>query len=562
MTLVAKKPTFAGIYIFIYIILIVKSIPILESIYFVRIYSLSLLFTHTNTKLYINMKHLIEVAKIITKKKIKKIEIFDDHTLMDTQSKFNEFYEALMTGKLKTDNEAAKYLYDSTPLDERYRQLKSRFRRRLLNTLFFLDVNLPATSTYDQAYYTCNKNWTLVKILQVNRANGAAASLASQIITTALNYRFADLIVNCSRILREDAANNGEDKEYEIYDHYIKEYATILDAEIKSEELYQRVFLNYNTPLPRNTDFIEHLYTYCTALDSLSKQYDAPIVHYNKYLVWIYRHEITANYQKMLTVCAEAEMYIEKNPIYYQSEKVHTIYLKKITAYLHLRTNLEGLKLFEKYEPSFNKDSEAWYKFQEYCFLYAMHSKSYTQALSIYNQVLNLPGFKRADEALHEKWNLFQAYLNYCLQYHHTEKSTSKEPMAKRFKTNKLLTQPLLFSKEQKVYIIHLAIAQILYCIEEKNFRRIKDLAHILGAHLNKTFRKDEYFRSIQIIRLLQQLAKAEFIVDDLSNTEKYYKRLTEDNPFVYKGLLQELEIIPYENIWEMALERVSVKHP
>src|SRR5210317_2286602 len=146
------------------------------------------------------MKHLIEIARIVTKKKVRKIEIFDDHALKQKNSKFNEFYEALTAGKFKNDRDAAAYLYGNTPKDDKYRQLKSRFRKRLLNTLFFLDVNRPSASSYDRAYFSCNKDWTLVKILISNNAELTAGALARQILTVALKYIFADVIVNCCRI--------------------------------------------------------------------------------------------------------------------------------------------------------------------------------------------------------------------------------------------------------------------------------------------------------------------------------------------------------------------------
>ena len=133
----------------------------------------SVLFPNRN-----HMKNLIEISKIVTKKKVRKIEIFDDHSLKNKNSKFNEFYEALMANKFKNDRDAASFLYGCSPTDDKYRQLKSRFRKRLLNTLFFLDVNVPSTSNYDRAYYSVNKDWTLVKILLSNNANLTAAALA------------------------------------------------------------------------------------------------------------------------------------------------------------------------------------------------------------------------------------------------------------------------------------------------------------------------------------------------------------------------------------------------
>ena len=76
------------------------------------------------------MKNLIEISKIVTKRKVKKIEIFDEHSLRHKSSKFNEFYEALLANKFKNDRDAASFLYDCSPTDAKYRQLKSRFAQK------------------------------------------------------------------------------------------------------------------------------------------------------------------------------------------------------------------------------------------------------------------------------------------------------------------------------------------------------------------------------------------------------------------------------------------------
>ena len=140
------------------------------------------------------MKNLIEVSKIVTKKKVKKIEIFDSATLDNNNSKFAEFYESLMAGNFRNDRDAASKLYGCSPTQDKYRQLKSRFRKRLFNTLFFIDVNLPSASGYDRAYFTCNKDWTLVKILASNNAHLTAQDMAKSILTTSLKFKFADII--------------------------------------------------------------------------------------------------------------------------------------------------------------------------------------------------------------------------------------------------------------------------------------------------------------------------------------------------------------------------------
>jgi hypothetical protein len=502
------------------------------------------------------MKHLIEISKIVTKKKVKKIEIFDEHSLKHKNSKFNEFYEALMIGKFKNDRDAATFLYACSPTDDKYRQLKSRFRKRLLNTLFFLDVNLPATSSYDRAYYSCNKDWTLVKILLSNDAQHTAASLARQLLTTALKFKFADVIVNCSRILRRYAAMEANEKQYEIYDQYSKQYQDILDAEIRSEEFYQRVTMNYHKAPDKNQNLEEKIDIYCNALVGWSETYDSPIIFYNMYLVWVYRYEMLNDYNSALQICDNAEQYIEENPRYYQDDKLATFQLKKMNAYLHLRDYKNGKVNAEKCLQSFPEGSDTWFTFMEYYLLMAMHTDNYINALAIYRKASSNTRFKRIIGADKEKWNVYDMYLNYIIESEGTNNPILRAQRRKTFRLSRFLNDPILYPKEQRMFTVHLLAVQVLFLIEKNSYSAATERIDRLKNYANRQLKKEDYFRSIQFIRLLQQLAKADYRYEALSNVEKYYNRLVEQ-PFKYRGLLNEIEIIPYEKLWNMILERV-----
>jgi len=503
------------------------------------------------------MKNLIEISKIVTKKKVRKIEIFDDHSLKHKNSKFNEFYEALLAGKFKNDRDAANFLYACSPTDDKYRQLKSRFRKRLLNTLFFLDVNLPSTSSYERAYFSCNKDWTLVKILLSNNAVHTAAALARQILTTALKYKFADVIVNCSRILRKYSANQGEEKTYEEYDQHIKQYQNVLDAEIRSEELYQRVIMNYYKPPTKNQELRERIDTYCDALVGLSEIYDSPVVIYNMYLVWAFRYEMLHDYEAMLDVCNNAEQYIEKNPLYYQVEKLATFQLKKMSAYLHLRDYKNGKGNAEKCLKSFPVGSDTWFTFMEYYLLLAIHTDNFINALAIYNRATGNTKFKRLTGQDKEKWKIYNVYLNYIIESQSADNPILQSQKKNTFRLSRFLNDPLLFPKDQRIFTVLLIIAQILFFIEKKGYNAVGERIERLKNYANRQLKKEVYYRVIQFIRLLQQLEKADYKVENLSNVDKYYDRLIE-TPFAYRGLISELEVIPYEKLWNYILKRLQ----
>lgn len=516
--------------------------------------SLSQIFTKD---LSMAMKNLIEISKIVTKKKVKKIEIFDHASLENTNSKFSEFYEALAANKFKNDRDAAKYLYDCSPSHDKYRQLKSRFRKRLLNTLFFIDVNLPSASNYDRAYFSSNKDWTLVKILISNGADKTAEDLSKSILTTALKFKFADVIVNCCRILRQYAADDGREKDFEQYDEHIKQYSNVLDAEIRSEELFQRVKLQYRKPATEIEGLSEQLVIYCDALVGLSEIYDSPVVNYNMYLVWTFRYEMQQDYEAMLAVCERGENYIEENPNFLQEDKLATFHLKKMTAYLHLQDFKNGKATVEQSLETFQPGSPLWFLFMEYYLLLAFHTGNYINALAIFNRAVNHAKFKRLKMKTKEKWKVFNVYLNYFIETETNQIEVLRAQTKRSFKVSRFLNDPILYPKEMRPFTIHLVIAQFLYLIEKGAFSLANERVARLRSYATKQLNKVDQHRTIMFIRMLQQLSKVNYQVNEISRPEKFYDRLVE-TPFFYRGLLHELEIIPYEKLWNLILKKLS----
>jgi hypothetical protein len=503
------------------------------------------------------MRHLLEIAKIVTKKKVRKIEIFDDATLRHKNSKFNEFYEALMSSKFKNDRDAASSLYGTSPSDDKYRQLKSRFRKRLLNTLFFLDINLPATSNYDRAYYTCNKEWTLVKILASNGAHETAAAQARQILTIALKFKFADVIVNCSRILRESAATEGDVKGMEMYQEYLDTYLPVLNAEMASEELHQKVLLHYLHSNLTAEEWNSQIDDWCNTLVALSEQYESPIIMFNMFMVWAYRYELEKDFEALLEVCERAEEYVTKFPEYFRNDLLANFHIKKIAARLHMGDWKNGRTAAEKSQPAFLEGSELWFSFMEYYFLLAMHTGNYLNALAILNTATNHPKFRKMETADREKWNLFEVYL-YMASEQQGDINPALPAQKRTQRINKFLEQPVNYSRDLYPLAYQALVAQVMCLIQRKRYHEISDRLEKLSAISNRYFKKEEHQRMQQFLKLLQAFEKSGYQADGGAQIEKHLGRLQETR-FFYRGLLSELEIIPFEKLWEFTAQQAVV---
>jgi tetratricopeptide (TPR) repeat protein len=263
------------------------------------------------------------------------------------------------------------------------------------------------------------------------------------------------------------------------------------------------------------------------------------------------------DFESMLEVCSRAEQYIENNPNYYQEDKLATFSLKKMSAYLHLRDYKKGKVNAEKCLKSFPKGSEIWFTFMEYYLLLAVHTENYINALAILNEAVSNSKFKKLDSITKEKWSIYEAYLHFIIERQSADNPILLKQKRKSFRVNRFINQPVLYPKDQRIFTVLMIVLQILFLIERKNFSAITERIERLKSYANRQLKKEEYYRAIQFIRLLQQLNKADFQMENLSNTTKYQRNL-QDCPFFYRGMISELEVIPYEKLWEIMLSYVK----
>lgn len=499
------------------------------------------------------MKNLIEIARIVTKQRVRKIEIFDSYNLKNKNSKFNEFYEALVSDRFKNDRDAAAALYQCTPQDARYRQLKFRFRRRLLNTLFFLDINKSLAASYERAHFTCQREWSLVCILQDFGAHQSAQSLARNILSTAQKFHLTEIIFNSARALRDYAVQERRYKDFEQYNALVGEYRSTLLAESEAEEIYQQVLYLYHTPGRVERSTRDRIDRYCDTIIQLSERFSgSPAVQYNAFLVWAMRYELSGEYPLLLEVCDQVERYLDKHPAFYQENKLVIFYTKRMAAYLNLRDYPQGQLNAEQCLSRFSTGSLPWFHFMEYYLLLALHTQHHIQAVAIYNETVQQPAFRKLGVAQRSKWQLFEIFLTYLLAQAPTGIKVRILPAQPKqaFTVDDYLAHPPAFGRDQLPMQVQHLVVQTALLLQRKAYAEAADIIQQLRQLANRRLHKDEDLRAIAFIRLLQQMSKVNFHSTLLRNTNKY-RQLLREHPTGYRGLPAQLEIIPYEHLFD-----------
>ncbi|RMF25987.1 MAG: hypothetical protein D6765_09605 [Bacteroidetes bacterium] len=504
------------------------------------------------------MKNLLEIAKVVTRKKVRKIEILDAATLKNKTSKFREFYEALLSDKVKTDRDAAALIYGCSPTDDKYRQLKSRFQKRLVNTLFFIDVNKPSTASYDRAQFTCRKDWSLVSILQLNGAEGAAREYARKTLKTALKYGFPDLVVLSARVLRQHAAREGKEAAFEEYDQLLKENFRKLEAEIEAEECFLLASRIYQAPDAHSLKHAPTLDELRQRVVSLSELHTTPLIQHYMFLVWIIGFELQRDYQNVLEVCRRALEFFESEEVPHRVEWRLEIYRKQLLGYLHLKDFRKGRRVAERWLQYLSPGTPEWFAFMELYFQLAMHSEQFINALAILQEVFNNGKFRKQPLLVRERWEIFQAYLYFVCAYLHRDRAVLAGQRPEGFQPEKFLAKKTVFPKTQRVLETHFHICRFLLLLEANQLTDAQEALRVLKNFADRKLKPELHARLIVFVKLLHQMGKRGFEVADLGLTRKYEEELS-TLPFTCTGKEDELEVLPLDWLWERLHSQVKV---
>jgi len=129
---------------------------------------------------------LTALIGLLSKQKLKQIEIITEGVKLSPKTKL--LYEGILNNQFKDDDDASQKIYGSNSSNSSYKKLKYRLTQRLINTLFFIDIQGYSKSEYQKALSRNLKNWAAAKILMEKSLLNNAILLFEQILKTSIKF--------------------------------------------------------------------------------------------------------------------------------------------------------------------------------------------------------------------------------------------------------------------------------------------------------------------------------------------------------------------------------------
>lgn len=504
------------------------------------------------------MESLSELIRLVTKKRVKKVELFDENS-RNKSSNYFKLFDGIHSEKYRSDADAARDIYACDSSEKKYLILKTRLKQKLLNTLFFLDFEDENTPQYKGVLYECNKALYCAKVLLMNGSKKIAIPAIEKTLKRAQEFRLTDIELECAKILRSHYSTNNQYKEFLQYKELADHIEQRLHAENISDRYYQELVAMYAKSKSNRPKVRRMAEKYYKSLQEDFKKYESTKLSLNYFKIKTMFHQFSDDYASAIEVTEQAEAYVKNNPKFHPASRLEDLAIQKMNFYLHLKNFEAGDAYAKKRITIFEEASANWYSFQEYYLLLSMHTENYLKAAEIFQSVVDQPSFRLLSDNKKERWKVFQAYLHFIYKTHKIKEIRPAIQNAKtNFRVNEFLLEKPIFAKEKRGLNIATLTVQILFFLEKLETEKVNECVAAIEKYCRRYPKKDINFRSECFIGLLSNMSKEDF---RFYQTRKASEKLLEEMISVhleYHGGNRALEVLPYEVMWNIILDRLK----
>lgn len=500
------------------------------------------------------MDGIVQIIRIFDKHRIRHIDVLGNK---DSTSRATDLYHQIRDGKINTDDEAAKFLFgkETDKSTNKYRTFKTDFKKRLMNTLPFIDVSNTALDDYQQATFGINKDWMAIKTLLKSGLSGVAAPLAEQLLPTVLKYEYAEIAVPLIALIKYGFAAKGDPVSYAKYQTLHDEYTAMWFAELKAEEYGNLLKMEYTKTAEHKPHVSSIAKTYFEELKPLMEKYNSPTLHISGRIVEVYIYSTINDYKNLLDVAERALVFFRSKP-----------YLIKVPLGIFLNQKMIALMMLKRYDEAYAAINESltlrtkstfnWFKGQESKVALCFRMHRYTEGYAIYKEVIAMPEFNQVLTGMNKEiWLVFNAYFHLL---HKLDKTTGLvfEEKDKDFKIQKFMNNVPTFTNDKKGMHLSILIIHICFMMDGTKQRvllidRIEAIRKYLSRNTAKT---DPSYRFNQFGNMLLEIPKSGFIRAVLEkNTAALFKDL-QDVPHDMIESIYRSEVVELEELWVLML--------
>ena len=296
------------------------------------------------------MDTLIELTKIVNRKRLSKIDVFDKTFLnKDNTNLYYQLYSGIESGKIKNDDDAGKLLYGTNKSDTRFKMLKSRYKSKLLKTILLFNKDELFNNDAGRVYYECITDFQTIEVLvKLTGTSKLVIELIKEKYSICLEYKFYDILIKYSYYLISYYSLSGQVKKYYIEQENFFSYTEKSKYELLAKQLYCEAILQFTSSQPINETLLNKIKKCISGFEPLLVKCENVDVYYFYYYVRLLYEESVGNLNGIKDLCDKIDVLLEFNKYISAISRLITTHLYRLKFFLHLRKYEEGILLYKK----------------------------------------------------------------------------------------------------------------------------------------------------------------------------------------------------------------------
>ncbi|MFN0013867.1 MAG: hypothetical protein ACKVU2_04910 [Saprospiraceae bacterium] len=465
-------------------------------------------------------------------------------------TKMAQLFDLISKNKSTSEGEAATTIYGSPNELAKLRSLKNKLKERLLEVVFLLDFQEPGYTDRQKAHLECNKRWATATTLLTKKIKTVGVEQLELMLRHTQHFEFTELSMSAAHQLRLHYGTVGADpakyRHYrDLYRHLQQEWS----MENEAEELYTDLVSGYADNEEQQKDASKQAEAYFRRIEPHMAVSASFRLHLTGRLLQMMIHSGRNDYRTMADLCEQALVFFRQKP-YESYLPLQVFYYQLVVCCVQLRDFGRGRAIIQQNADIYQPGTFNWFKVQELYFLLALHTQHYDDAYDTCETTARHAGLAQQPDNVRESWKLYEAYAILLARVRRADRQPST-----KFRMAKFLNEIPTFAKDRRGMNIPVLIAQILYDIVEKRYDASLDRVEAVEKYTTRYLRKDEHFRSNCFLKMLVQIPEAAFHREGAARKAERYLAQLHRMPIEIANQPHEIEIIPYEHLWEMILD-------
>lgn len=297
---------------------------------------------------------------------------------------------------------------------------------------------------------------------------------------------------------------------------------------------------------------------YAEELESLLEKSSYRQFRLYAHIILVSRYQIVNDHEGTIKACDEALLFFQ-NQKYPSQVQIFNFLFKRLNSYTQLK-KYEAADLDAKKCLSLVSEGNLnWFIVSQFYILLLFHSGKIQDGFEFYRKVRSIRNKKKSRlEIGKEFWNLIEAFIDYFIKTGKIEIPANKRKP--RFDSKSFVKSVPESSRDKRGMNIMILVLQILFLLDEKKEDEMVDRMEALRYYSSRYLRKNDDFRSNCFIKMVLKIPESNYNQIALKRNTKDLLKKLKSKPLDVADKPIEMEIIPFEALWEIILDSLERK--